>query len=95
MKKETIKYLACPDCKGELQLHIFEIRPVILFGEKREEIWEGILVCKRCKRWFPIIKGIPWLYPKELRRRDVEKTFINKHRDKKIISEILLREKEI
>ena len=42
------------------------------------EIEEGLLVCKQCKRWFPIIKTIPRLYPKTMKREEMDLEFKGK-----------------
>ena len=59
MKKELMDILACPLCKGELQLTITE--------EKDGEIWTGSLTCTACEQSYPISEGIPNLLPPELR----------------------------
>lgn len=57
MKKELIKILCCPTCKGELTLEV----------EKEEggEIITGIFTCPKCKCSYPICDGIPNLLPQE------------------------------
>lgn len=45
------------------------------------EIKEGLLVCPHCKRWFPIIKTIPRIYPKTMKRQELDLEFLNKWRD--------------
>ncbi|MBC7109619.1 MAG: methytransferase partner Trm112 [Archaeoglobi archaeon] len=59
MKKKTLEILACPECKGEL-----ELRPEV---EEGEEILEGELICKSCGERYIITEGIPDLRPKEMR----------------------------
>ena len=44
------------------------------------EIEEGLLVCPHCKRWFPIIKTIPRIYPKTMKREEMDLTFLKKWR---------------
>ncbi len=87
MRKELLRILACPDCKEDLELIITKIKPRIIQGKRIEDIWEGALICKRCKRLFPIINGIPWLYPNNLRRRDIEEEFLKKISTKNISKE--------
>ncbi|HJT82855.1 MAG TPA: Trm112 family protein [Nitrososphaeraceae archaeon] len=41
-------------------------------------IIEGILYCKKCSRFYPIIDEIPILLPDELREKDKEVEFLNK-----------------
>ena len=56
MKKELMKILCCPVCKGDLELRIDK--------EKDNEIIEGKLVCKKCGE-YEIKDGIPNLLLKE------------------------------
>ncbi len=88
MRSDLVKILVCPDCKGALKLYTIKEKERIIGNTKRLEVWEGILLCEKCGRWYPIIQGIPWLYPKELRRKDVENTFIKKYQDEEITKKI-------
>lgn len=47
--------LACPVCKGELELEIAE--------EEDDEVLKGILHCAECDEDYPIEEGIPNLLP--------------------------------
>ena len=57
MKKELMQILACPACKGELELKVDE--------EKGEEIVAGSLHCSKCNYSYPIVDTIPNLLPPE------------------------------
>jgi uncharacterized protein YbaR (Trm112 family) len=57
MKKELVKILCCPTCKGELELKIEK--------EENEEIQSGTFTCSHCKVTYPIVDGIPNLLPQE------------------------------
>jgi len=57
MKRELVKILACPVCKGELKLSVKE--------EKAKEIIKGSLYCAKCKVHYPIEDSIPNLLPPE------------------------------
>ena len=50
------------------------------------EIKYGVLVCPKCGRWYPIIDGIPFMYPDKRRThpriRSREVNFVEKFRDK-------------
>jgi len=59
MKKELIDILACPVCKGELELSVEE--------EKEQEIVTGSLYCPRCDVRYPIVDTIPNLLPPDQR----------------------------
>lgn len=54
-----MEILACPLCKGPLQLNIDE--------EKESEVVTGSLYCERCDQHYPIVDSIPNLLPPELR----------------------------
>ena len=60
MKKELMDILACPVCKGDLELSIDE-------EDDRGEIVQGTLYCRKCDERYPIEDGIPNLLPPELR----------------------------
>lgn len=55
MKKELMDILACPVCKGELELSIEE--------ENKTEVVTGSLHCARCNVRYPIVDTIPNLLP--------------------------------
>jgi len=59
MKKELMDILACPVCKGELELTVKE--------ENEQEIVTGSLYCPRCAVRYPITDTIPNLLPPEQR----------------------------
>jgi uncharacterized protein YbaR (Trm112 family) len=59
MKRELMKILACPVCKGDLELRVEK--------EEREEIVTGSLYCARCNYSYPIVDTIPKLLPPEER----------------------------
>lgn len=56
MKKELIKILCCPTCKGDLTLEIQK--------EEQDEIITGTFTCSSCQCTYPIIDGIPDLLPR-------------------------------
>ena len=55
MKKELMQILACPVCKGDLQLNIEQ--------QEGEEIVTGSLYCTKCQYSYPIVDTIPNLLP--------------------------------
>ncbi|MBI2165461.1 MAG: methytransferase partner Trm112 [Chloroflexi bacterium] len=59
MKRELMDILACPGCKGALQLAVDK--------EDQNEIVTGSLFCAQCKETYPISDTIPNLLPPELR----------------------------
>ena len=61
MKQELMEVLACPLCKGDLDLEITQ--------EKGGEIWTGGLTCAACQQSYHISEGIPNLVPPEPKTR--------------------------
>ena len=55
MKKELMEILACPVCKGELELTVAK--------EDKKEIVSGTLYCQKCNERYPILDTIPNLLP--------------------------------
>ena len=77
-----MEILACPiDKYHPLELYVFK---------EEEEIIEGIIVCPKCLRWYPIRDEIPEMLPDELRNERDEIDFLKKWRDRipdKILSD--------
>ena len=59
MRKDLMEILACPLCKGPLELTVEK--------EEGPEVIEGTLVCAKCSERYPIEDSIPNLLPPELR----------------------------
>jgi uncharacterized protein YbaR (Trm112 family) len=59
LKKELMEILACPVCKGELELRV-EVA-------EGDEVIKGALVCHRCSENYLIDDAIPNLLPPQLR----------------------------
>lgn len=59
MKRDLMEILACPMCKGPLELTVDE--------ENADEIVRGSLFCARCNERYPIEDTIPNLLPPDLR----------------------------
>jgi uncharacterized protein YbaR (Trm112 family) len=82
IKKKLMDILACPiDKYYPLELHVFE---------EKEEIVEGLIVCPKCLRWYPIRDEIPEMLPDELRKEKEDLPFLKKWKEKvpkKIVSE--------
>ena len=74
MKRRLMEILACPiDKYYPLELHVFE---------EKDEIVEGIIICPKCLRWYPIRDEIPEMLPDELREEREEIQFLKKWRHK-------------
>jgi uncharacterized protein YbaR (Trm112 family) len=57
MKRELMEILACPVCKGQLELTVET--------EDSEEVVTGSLFCPKCGIRYPIADTIPNLIPPE------------------------------
>jgi len=60
MKKDLMDILACPVCKGDLELLSEEV--------EGDDVIVGSLECVACSESYPIEGSIPNLLPPELRR---------------------------
>jgi uncharacterized protein YbaR (Trm112 family) len=82
IKRKLMEILACPiDKHHPLELYAFE---------EREEIVEGLIVCPKCLRWYPIRDEIPEMLPDELRKEREDLPFLEKWKAK--VPENILRE---
>ena len=59
MKKELMDILACPVCKGKLELSVEQ--------ENEQEVVAGSLYCPQCAQRYPIVDTIPNLLPPDQR----------------------------
>ncbi len=74
MKRKLLDILACPiDKFYPLELHVFE---------EKDEIVEGVILCPKCNRWYPIRDEIPEMLPDELREENEDISFMKKWKDK-------------
>ncbi len=48
----------------------------------KREILNGLLICSKCNRWYPIIDEIPQLLPDELRDLKEDLSFLRKYAEK-------------
>jgi len=60
MRKDLMDILACPVCKGPLELTVDQ--------EEGQEVISGSLFCKKCDERYPIEDRIPNLLPPDLRK---------------------------
>jgi uncharacterized protein YbaR (Trm112 family) len=74
VKKKLMEILACPiDKYYPLDLHVFR---------QDEEIVEGLIICPKCLRWYPIRDEIPEMLPDEMRKREEDLPFLKKWKEK-------------
>lgn len=69
MRLDLLSIIACPVCKGVLELEADEIAPE--GAADAGEVLTGTLTCARCDERYPIAGGIPNLLPPELRDAEV------------------------
>jgi uncharacterized protein YbaR (Trm112 family) len=82
IKKKLMEILACPiDKQYPLELLVFE---------EKEEVVEGLIICPKCSRWYPIRDEIPEMLPDELRTEKEDLPFLKKWKAK--TPEKILRE---
>lgn len=70
MKTALLDKLCCPQDKSDLELNIFK--------QNGDEIIEGLFTCNECKRYYPIIYGIPIMTPDEYREKALEEPLLKK-----------------
>lgn len=70
MRLSTIDKLCCPFDKADLHLQVIS-------KDIEENIIEGILSCKTCNRYYPIVKGVPIMSPDEYREYKLEQPLLN------------------
>jgi uncharacterized protein YbaR (Trm112 family) len=71
MQRKLLDILACPiDKHYPLELLEFETRDQLIV--------DGVLLCKECGRYYPIIDEIPVMLPDNLRNRKEDLAFLEK-----------------
>lgn len=55
----AMKFLACPACRADLALDVYE--------RDGDHVHEGCLTCRGCDTWYPITSGVPRLLVGEFR----------------------------
>ena len=71
MKRSLIDKLCCPIDKQLLHLQVFR-------EDDEKNIFEGVLTCQTCERYYPVIHGIPILAPDEYREKSLEIPLLRK-----------------
>jgi len=75
MQRKLLDILACPIDKN-YPLELME------FNLKDEIIVDGVLLCGKCKRFYPIIDEIPVMLPDSLRNRKEDLEFLSRWRSR-------------
>ena len=65
MTPSFAKKLVCPQDKSELNLQVFATNT-------EHDIIEGLFTCNTCKRYYPVIYGLPIMTPDEYRQLALE-----------------------
>lgn len=71
MKITLVDKLCCPFDKHNLELKIF-------VRNTEGDILEGVFTCSHCKRYYPVIHGIPVMTPDEYREPALEAPVVKK-----------------
>ena len=64
--------------------NIKSLLPELYFFNKVKlniEIESGLLLCEKCKRWYPIIETIPQMLPDEYRDKEKDKQFLKNNKN--------------
>jgi len=71
LKRDLLDILACPIDKY-YPLKLIDI------NSKDDIIIDGVLLCSKCNRYYPIIDEIPVMLPDELRKYNEDLEFLSK-----------------
>lgn len=71
MNPSLLNKLCCPLDKHALESKVF-------VQHENGDIIEGLLTCPACRRYYPIIYGIPILTPDEYREKALEEPILKK-----------------
>lgn len=75
MQRKLMDILACPIDKH----HPLEL---LDFSATDQTIVEGVILCRQCGRYYPIIDEIPVMLPDNLRNKKEDLAFLEKWRGK-------------
>lgn len=70
MNTSLIEKLCCPFDKATLHLEVFK-------KSIEGDIIEGVFTCSECKRYYPIVSGVPIMSPDEYREKQLEAPLVN------------------
>ena len=65
MQPSLIQKLCCPFDKKDLRVEVF-------VRDTNDNIVEGMLTCTHCRRYYPVVYGIPVMTPDEYRQPELE-----------------------
>jgi uncharacterized protein YbaR (Trm112 family) len=83
MNKKMLDILVCPiDKYSPLELITIKTKEIKNDEEENTIIVEdGILCCKKCSRFYPIMEEIPIMLPDELRDKELDIGFLKNNKD--------------
>ena len=88
--EEGSRWPRCEEYCGLLAKPVSEVERTPCEECYRKEVEEGVLLCSKCGRWYPIIEGIPHMLPDELRDEKEDRAFLERYADrlpKKLLEE--------
>jgi uncharacterized protein YbaR (Trm112 family) len=65
MRRSFAEKLVCPFDKSELKLNVFST-------DTENNIIEGLFTCSHCRRYYPVVYGLPIMSPDEYRQAQLE-----------------------
>lgn len=71
MIRKVLEVLACPVDK----YHPLDLLELASTGDT---IYEGVLLCRRCGRYYPIVNQVPIMLPDNLRNKREDLAFLEK-----------------
>lgn len=71
MQRKLFEKMCCPFDKQELKVNLFK-------EDENNEIYEGLITCSTCNRYFPIVSGIPIMSPDDYRQKELELPVLSK-----------------
>ena len=75
MIRRALEVLACPVDK-------FHPLGLIELASSGDKIYDGVLLCRRCGRYFPIVDQVPVMLPDNLRNKREDLAFLEKWKSK-------------
>jgi len=76
MRRKLLDILACPIDKA------YPLRLLEFSNKDSDVIVDGVMICEKCKRFYPIIDEIPVMLPDDLRNKKEDLEFLRKWKDR-------------
>ena len=75
MRRKLLDILACPIDK------FYPLRLLEFSSKAPDVVVDGVMICDKCKRFYPIIDEIPVMLPDDLRNKKEDLEFLRKWKD--------------